>query len=124
MSQDQHPVQQTLFALPAELKETQQAIKKAQPRKPYFSGTTSPKSENPNRRFITVLVVMPHVGRYGQRKVMSLTYGCTFDVKVGDAVLCPPTRLNPQWTRGSVKSLDSNGYAGPIKYVASLKKKS
>lgn len=90
--------------------------------KSYFSGTTNPLSFNPKRRFISVLVVMPHVARYGQRKVMTLTYGCTFDVKVGDSVWCPPTKVNKNWTRGSVKALDPTGYAGPVKYVAPFKK--
>lgn len=90
--------------------------------KSYFSGSTTPKSVNPSRRFITVLVVMPHVGQYNKKKVMTLTYGCTFDVQVGDAVLCPPTRLNKNWTKGSVKSLDGTGYSGPVKYVVPVNK--
>lgn len=85
--------------------------------KSYYAGTTTPTSVNPQRRFISVLVVMPHVSKYGQKKVMTLTYGCTFEVKVGDPVWCPPTRLNGKWIKGSVKSLDPTGYAGPVKYV-------
>lgn len=90
--------------------------------KSYYAGTTSPKSVNPKRRFISVLVVMPHVAKYGQNKVMTLTYGCTFDVKLGDPVWCPPTRLNGAWIKGSVKSLDPTGYNGPVKYVRPFKR--
>jgi hypothetical protein len=61
---------------------------------------------------------MPHVQKYGKRAKMSLTYACSFDVAVGDHVLCPPTRLNAKWTPGVVTALNSNGYRGPVKYVA------
>lgn len=74
----------------------------------------------PKRHFVTVRVTMPHVQRYGKPATMQLTYGCTFDVTVGDTVLCPPTRLNQKWTRGVVVDLDSNGYRGPVKYLAAL----
>jgi hypothetical protein len=78
------------------------------------------KPAKPKKSYITVRVTMPHVKQYGKPPVMSLTYGCSFVVVVGDQVLCPPTRLNPKWTRGTVTDLKDNGYHGPVKYVAPL----
>jgi hypothetical protein len=72
------------------------------------------------RTFVTVRVNMPHVAKYGKPSIMELTYGCSFVVRVGDRVLCPPTRLNPKWTTGVVKDLAANGYRGPVKYIAPL----
>jgi len=40
-------------------------------------------------RRITVLLNFP--GRRGASRTVELTYGCTFDVAVGDSVNCPPT---------------------------------
>jgi hypothetical protein len=81
---------------------------------------TAARLAKPKKSYITVLVTMPHVKKYGKKPVMSLTYGCSFAVAVGDPVLCPPTRLNPQWTRGIVTDLEGSGYRGPVKYVAAF----
>lgn len=87
----------------------------------WYAGTTEPKKTNPQRQFIVVEVEMPHVGHYGHRTRMRLTYGCTFAVKPGDAVRCPPTRLNDAWTTGVVIAMGTQGYRGKVKYVAKSK---
>lgn len=84
------------------------------------SEAAAPRNAPKQNRYITVLVNMPHVKKYGKGPTMSLTYGCSFVVVVGDHVLCPPTRLNPKWTRGIVTDLEANGYRGRVKYVAPL----
>ncbi|MFF2053687.1 hypothetical protein ACFVU2_18940 [Leifsonia sp. NPDC058194] len=85
---------------------------------------TSPdRRGKPATTFITVRVTMPHVQKYGKNPTMLLAYACSFAVKVGDPVLCPPTRLNPKWTRGIVTQLTAGSYRGPVKYVAALGKK-
>ena len=78
--------------------------------------TAAPKK----KRYITVLVHMPHVAKYGKDSTMSLTYGCSFDVKIGDTVLCPPTPLHSKWTKGMVTDLTGTGYRGRVKYVAKI----
>jgi hypothetical protein len=84
------------------------------------SEAVAARSSKAEKRYITVLVTMPHVKKYGQKPTMSLTYGCSFAVTVGDQVLCPPTRLHAKWTRGVVTNLEGSGYRGPVKYVAAL----
>jgi hypothetical protein len=85
--------------------------------------TAPARRGKPASTLITVRVTMPHVKKYGKNPTMSLTYACSFDVQVGDLVLCPPTRLNPKWTQGVVTELGPNGYRGPVKYVAALGRK-
>lgn len=75
------------------------------------------KTPQPRRRYITVLVQMPHLRKYGKNPMMRLTYGADFPVSPGDTVLCPPTRLEPRWTKGTVVELDPGSYRGPVKYV-------
>lgn len=84
------------------------------------AGAVTKRDSKPKKRYITVLVTMPHVKKYGKAPTMQLTYGCSFAVVVGDKVLCPPTRLNPKWTTGVVTDLEANGYRGPVKYVAAF----
>ena len=88
----------------------------------YYSGTTSPKKQNPTRAFITVEVTMPHVGKYGHEETMQLTYGCNFanELRTGDRVLVPPSAKAKKWLIGKVVSLESTGYEGPVRYVAKL----
>lgn len=86
----------------------------------YYSGTTEPKTPNPDRTFVTVEVEMPHMARYGRPTVMTLVYGATFPVAVGQRVLCPPTRLNPKWSQGTVVALDAGDYKGRVKYLAPM----
>jgi len=93
---------------------------KAVQRPAYYSGTTEPKTPNPDRSFVTVEVEMPHVARYGRPTTMTLVYGATFPVELGQRVLCPPTRLNPKWSHGTVVALDAGGYSGRVKYIAPL----
>lgn len=81
------------------------------------------RAARPDRVFVTVRVVMPHVKKYGKDPVMELTYGCTSPLEVGDTVLCPPTRVHPSWTRGTVVSLHDNGYRGRVKYVKPLRRR-
>lgn len=90
-----------------------------------YAGTADTVREQaearPERSLITVEVDMPHLSRYGRPTTQTLTYGATFPVALGQIVLCPPTRLNPTWTRGRVVALDSaDEYAGRLKYVAPL----
>lgn len=88
---------------------------------PVLHGNSMPgKSAQPGRMFITVAVKMPHVTKYNRKPEMRLTYGTRYVVQVGDIVLCPPTRLNPKWTRGVVIDLSPSGYRGPVKYVKPL----
>jgi hypothetical protein len=85
--------------------------------------TASHTAAKPRKHFITVRVTMPHVKKYGKKPEMSLTYGCSFDVCVGDQVRCPPTRLNTKWALGVVTDIEADrlgGYRGPVKYVAAV----
>lgn len=86
----------------------------------YYSGTAAPKTPNPERSFVTVEVEMPHLARYGRPTTMTLVYGANFPVKLGQRVLCPPTRLNPKWSHGTVVALDAGGYTGRVKYLAPM----
>lgn len=70
--------------------------------------------------FVTVRVHLPHVAKYGQAPTMALTYGCTFDVAIGDTVLCPPTPRHPKWTKGEVIALTGSGYRGRVKHIRAL----
>jgi len=73
---------------------------------------------------VTVRVDMPHLKKYGRPSVATLAYGATFDVKPGDMVMCPPTRLNKTWTKGTVIAVDelaSSDWTGRLKYVAKPK---
>jgi len=74
----------------------------------------------PKRTLVTVEVTMPHVADYGREPTMRLTYGVSFSVEVGDTVLCPPTRLNPKWTKGVVTALEAGDYRGPVKYLGQV----
>lgn len=85
--------------------------------------TTTARRGKPAMTFITVRVTMPHLQKYGKNPTMLLAYACSFAVKVGDRVLCPPTRLNPKWTQGVVTQLTAGGYRGPVKFVAELGRK-
>lgn len=70
---------------------------------------------------IRVMVDMSHLQRYGHETTRELVYGCSFPVKVGDAVLCPPPpRGDGTWPTGVVVALDGNGYKGPVKYVRKI----
>lgn len=70
---------------------------------------------------IRVMVDMSHLQRYGRETTVELVYGCSFPVKVGDAVLCPPApRGDGNWMTGVVVALDGNGYKGPVKYVRKI----
>lgn len=44
-------------------------------------------SEKQEDRRMTVLINFPK--RYGPARTVELTYGCDFDVSIGDAVDCP-----------------------------------
>ena len=66
----------------------------------------------PEQRII-VLVELPQIDDSRE-----LAYGCKFPVSIGDAVLCPPMPLWPKWQAGIVTGFGSNGYDGPVKYVA------
>lgn len=66
-------------------------------------------------RRITVLISFP--GPRGQHRTLELTYGCRFEVAIGDAVDCPPTPYRSNWTVGMVVALHGNGYQGKVKYV-------
>lgn len=67
---------------------------------------------------IEVRVEMPHTQHYGHEgSVRYLTYGCGFPVRIGDTVMCPPTRLWPKWSEGIVVSIGTSTYAGPVKDV-------
>ena len=80
--------------------------------------------ESPENNRITVMVDMPHVRKYGHRETTrELVYGCSFPVKKGDTVLCPPTPRNKKWSTGVVVSLDGRGYKGRVKYVKKNNKK-
>lgn len=72
---------------------------------------------------ITVLLDLPHLKQYGHDPTRELTYGCNFEVKVGDQVRCPPTPFHNKWTVGLVVGLSANGYKGPVKYVKPMEKK-
>lgn len=86
----------------------------------YYAGTTETVART-GARLITVSVRMPHLARYGRPTVTTLTYGATFPVRIGQVVLCPPTRLNPEWTQGRITALDPDTYSGKLKYVAPLR---
>lgn len=77
--------------------------------------------EKPAEDRIVVLINFPHLEKYGHESTRELVYGCSFSVKVGDLVSCPPTRLHPKRTNGVVISLGNNGYKGPVKYVRKAK---
>ncbi len=81
--------------------------------------------QKPGHSLVAVRVEMPHVAQYGKKSTMDLTYGCSSPVAVGDTVLCPPTRLNQKWTRGTVLAVhhdvDAAGYRGRVKYVKPLR---
>lgn len=74
----------------------------------------------PEEGRITVLVDLPHLPKYGHQSTRELVYGCSFAVKVGDMVKCPPTPLYSQWSTGVVMALDGRGYAGPVKFVQKI----
>lgn len=76
------------------------------------------KEPKPKRRRISVMVNMEHVSHYGHEDtMMELTYGCDFEVKVGDTVECPPSNYWPHWRTGVVTALDVTGYKGRVKNV-------
>ena len=90
-----------------------------------FAPAASPQAVLDKREqghhLVTVRVDMPHLRKYGRSSVVTLAYGATFDVKAGDAVMCPPTRLNKQWTKGTVIAVDDlvvSDWSGRLKYVA------
>lgn len=71
---------------------------------------------------IRVLVDMKHVSSFGHKDTLrELTYGCTFKVKVGDNVMCPPTAYSLQWRVGEVVALNGGDYQGQVKYVKPMK---
>ncbi|OAV62815.1 hypothetical protein [Enteractinococcus helveticum] len=72
-------------------------------------------SERQEDRRITVLINFPK--RYGPGRTVELTYGCDFDVSIGNAVDCPPTPYQDSWTVGMVVALNANGWRGRVKYV-------
>jgi len=81
-------------------------------------GLTAPDERTrPEHDRITVLLDLPHLRRYGHEPTRELVYGCSFPVKVGDLVSCPPTPLHRAWTTGVVVALTGNGYKGRVKYV-------
>jgi hypothetical protein len=62
-----------------------------------------------------VMVVIQHPN---MPEPFESVYGCTFEVAVGDAVLCPPAPLWPEPFIGIVTSLQDNGaWTGPVKYL-------
>ena len=70
---------------------------------------------------VTVRVNMPHLAQYGRATTAVLVYGARFEVKVGDKVRCPPTKLNGTWTNGVVVAVDGyvkSAFGGRLKYVA------
>lgn len=71
----------------------------------------------PKKGRVRVLVSLPHLAEYGHETTRELVYGCTFPVRIGDAVICPPTPLFPSEFTGVVVSMDASGYSGPIKYL-------
>lgn len=85
---------------------------------------------NADHVIVTVRVEMPHVAKYGKNPVMDLTYASSQAVRVGQTVLCPPTRVHDKWTRGTVLGVyaaDSaeagtlpSDYRGRIKYIKPL----
>jgi hypothetical protein len=61
---------------------------------------------------VTVLIHHPKMPQSSE-----VTYGCKFEVAVGDAVLCPPSPLWPEPFTGIVTALTGGTYSGPIKYL-------
>ena len=73
---------------------------------------------------ITDMVEMSHLQRYGRETTRELVYGCTFPVKLGDEVLCPPApRGDGKWAVGVVVALDGKGYKGPVRHVRKMEGK-
>lgn len=85
-----------------------------------YAHSTAAAPEQQPKQLVTVEVVMPHVEKFGRDPRMRLTYITTFDVELGQTVLCPPTRLNSRWTKGRVVALDGGGYTGYLKHIAPL----
>ena len=74
-----------------------------------------------SERRITVMLHLPYLKDYDMPEIIYPVYGCTFFVKQGDKVLCPPTpRGDGSWVTGIVVSLEGNGYDGPVKYVRQI----
>lgn len=87
----------------------------------YTVATAEQVAQRAEHSLVTVEVLMPHVERYGHPVLRTLVYGASFPVRIGQQVLCPPTRLSRGWTRGRVVAVDDpGGYAGRVKYVAPL----
>lgn len=80
-------------------------------------------AESLKDRRITVMLHLPYLADYGMPTTIEPVYGCTFQVKIGDAVSCPPTpRGDGSWNTGVVVALDGRGYDGPVKYVRPIDK--
>lgn len=72
----------------------------------------------PGNDRIRVLIKLPHRRQYGHdSNTLEITYGCAFEVAVGDLVRCPPTPRHDQWSTGLVIGLHDGGHHGTVKYV-------
>lgn len=95
----------------------------AQTRTVYAPTTAQAVVGRPNTALVTVSVEMPHLAKYGRPTQVDLTYATRYDLKVGQKVLVPPTRLGSKWLTGTVSALSSTGFTGKVKYVIPLNRR-
>lgn len=67
-----------------------------------------------------ITVLISFLGCLGQHRTLELTYGCRFEVAIGDAGHCLPTAYCSNWTVGMGAALNGTGYRGQVKYVESV----
>lgn len=90
---------------------------------PFYPSTAAAVRRSKNTQLVVVEVTMEHLRKYRRPVTQRLSYAATFTVTVGQTVLCPPTQLNQEWTKGTVIGPDRSDYAGPVKYIRPLGRK-